>query len=96
MLLKELTSIDKDFVTSGLRFTLTDHDAVNSIATFMVTDDGDLTVGEFSVDYNNMQSMDYIEPPEYPNILERLRKTGESNTISRGILRIIKNLLVNG
>jgi len=96
MLLKELTSVDKDFVVSGLRFVLTDHDAPNSIATFMVTDDGDLTVGEFSVDYSNMQSMDYIEPPEYPNILERLRKTGESNTISRGILRIIKNLLVNG
>lgn len=96
MLLKELTSVDKDFVVSGLRFTLTDHDAVNSIATFMVTDDGDLTVGEFSVDYSNMKSMDYIEPPEYPNILERLRKTGESNIISRGILRIITGLLGNG
>lgn len=96
MLLKEITTVDKDFIVGDLRFTLTDHDAANSLATFVVTDDGNLTVGEFIVDYKDMMSMDYIEPPEYPDILERLRKTGETNTISRSINRIITGVLAHG
>lgn len=96
MLLKELTTPDKDFIVGDLRFTLIDHNAGNSMATFVVTDDGGLTVGEFSADYTDMMNIDYIEPPEYPNIIERLRKTGETNTISRSINRIITGILAHG
>ena len=96
MKLQEIKSVDKDFIVGDLRFTLTDHDASNSLATFEVADDGGLKVGEFTVEYLDMMNMDYTESPEYTDTMERLRKTGDSNAISRGIRRIITGHLANG
>ncbi len=85
MLLKELASKKSRFIVGDLEFIVTNIGPTT--ITLNVTDAGDLKVGEFDVEFGD-GDLDYVESPAYPNTLERLRKTGESNTIARGIRQI--------
>jgi hypothetical protein len=56
-------------------------------------DAGGLHVGAFNVDFDDVNDMDYVDARGFQGTLERLRKTGDSNKISRNINRIVKSVI---
>ena len=90
MKLNELKQIHNEFTVAGLTIRASEFDATR--ITFAVKDAGGLQVGSFYVEFDDLTDIDYFDTPEYPNTLERLRKTGESNAISRNVNKTITSM----
>lgn len=90
MILKKLNPLHYSFKVGGLKFKATDFDDYK--ITFVVRDEGDLKVGEFSVEYDDDGRMEFSDPPEYDQTLERLRQSGDSDAIARQVKKTISSL----
>ena len=56
-----------------------------------VYDEGGLQLGEFTVEYDEDGKIE-VDDSAYDNILERLRKSGNSDTIMRNLKKMVSSL----
>lgn len=92
MLLEELKPLHDRFVAGDLTFKAEDFDPATNTVYFSVKDSGGLEVGKFSASSSDqMETIDY-DDSEHEGTLERLRRTGESNTIARNVRRTLESM----
>ena len=74
-------------------FSMDQDTSAEAVINVQVRDSGGLLVGEFGVDYSEKGNLKYLEfDREDADILERLRKTGASDSIVRMLHHKINSL----
>jgi len=93
MKLSQISPERPEFKVGELAFDVTNVDIENNSISFSVLDAGGLQVGAFNVDFDDVNDMDYVDALGFQGTLERLRKSGDSNKISRNINRLVRSVM---
>ena len=89
MLLEDITK-PAPFRVDGFEYSVVE--IYKKRMTIKVTDPGHLQVGEFYINFAD-NDVNFVESPNFPHTLERMRKAGNSNEIARAAGRMIDTIL---
>lgn len=92
MLLEDISPIHSKFKVGDLTFEANDFDSDTNTASFSVKDSGGLEVGRFSVTCDDDGSHITYDDSEDEGTLDRIRMTGDGNTIARNVRRTLESM----
>jgi len=89
MKVKDLDLMMYEFRIDDLEFRV--GEATHEFIEFIIKDNGGLIVGKMKVYYEN-NGLDFVDDMAYPETIEMLHKTGESQKIVANIRKVINSI----